>query len=552
MKLQITRLMKKLLNLSLTLVVLAAFAEISTAQRCIPPPPGMVAWWGLDELNEDGEYVDLAGGDNNGVPFNNPAQIPNEYVGNSVKMGDSNRYVQVPADKTAGLDFGVGNFTIDAWIKVRPNLFFGIESIVYKQGGLGSGGYFLWLAREGGSTQYRLKFQFGLGTQVYDGPIIDNSSEKWIFVAAVVNRNTNTVRLFVGDPTGSSVLQEQTNPNLITGSPNASSPGSRLLIGHHLAAPTASLGIDEVEIFNRALSPTVLTGIFQAQTAGKCKTVNPPCVQPPNTTMVAWYPFDEILGPNAANLATRNTGTHINNPTPILGMVAGALNFDGINDYVQSPSSIVTNFGPANPPLVCSNAQQGLYSSCPGDFSIDAWIRLQPNAPTSVMVIVDKRQSTTFTLIGYSFFLSFNRLGLQLADGGATNYLSTPIATLTNGNWHHVAVTVDRRNGATGVGTLRWYFNGVNFDTTSPGGLGNPFNRLGSLANNSPLRIGTRTTANPLTGWFQGDIDELEIFNRVLTNAEVYGIYQAQGSGKCKTLPLLDGPEVPDDPVDTE
>ncbi len=43
--------MKKLLTLSLTLVVLVTFAEISAAQSCIQPPSGLVAWWTLDETS---------------------------------------------------------------------------------------------------------------------------------------------------------------------------------------------------------------------------------------------------------------------------------------------------------------------------------------------------------------------------------------------------------------------------------------------------------------------------------------------------------------------
>lgn len=61
-----------------------------------------------------------------------------------------------------------------------------------------------------------------------------------------------------------------------------------------------------------------------------------------------------------------------------------------------------------------------------------------------------------------------------------------------------------------------------------------PLGRKGSLVNNSPLRIGTRTAAPPLTGWFEGEIDELELFNRVLTPAEVKAIFSAGPFGKCK------------------
>lgn len=249
-----------------------------------------------------------------------------------------------------------------------------------------------------------------------------------------------------------------------------------------------------------------------------------PCVDPPNTTMVAWYPFDETTGTTAANLATGNSGTLINSPTHVAGKVAGALRFDGVNDYVSSPSTIVTNIGPAGLPQTCS----GNYSTCRGDLSIDAWIKVDPTASIAAITITDKRSGVVPAIKGYSFFVyARNRLGLQLADGvgaGYSNYLSPIIAGLT-GNWHHVAVTVSRQSSPTGI---KWYDNGLLIGSSNPTAGAT---RYGSLVNNGPLRIG----ADDYTGGqFKGDIDEVEIFNRELTTVEVQGIFNAGASGKCK------------------
>jgi hypothetical protein len=255
----------------------------------------------------------------------------------------------------------------------------------------------------------------------------------------------------------------------------------------------------------------------------RVSSTNSACVLPPNTTMVGWYPFDETSGPLALNLATANDGAHLGNPTPVPGMVAGALSFDGIDDYVESPSSIVTNFGPATTTAACS----GSFSTCPGDFSFDAWIQVL--SPVTTNIIVDKRLGNIPTLRGYSFFLYFpGSLGLQLADGlgtGFSNYLSPTLTpAIDDGHWHHVAITVKRTNAA----GIRFYHNG------NLVGTANPLGRKGSLVNNSPLRIGTRTAASPLSGWFDGAIDELEIFNRVLTPVEVKALFSAGPFGKCK------------------
>lgn len=259
----------------------------------------------------------------------------------------------------------------------------------------------------------------------------------------------------------------------------------------------------------------------------RVKSTKNACVQPPNTTMVGWYPFDESAGPLAFNLATANDGMHVNGPTPIPGVVSRALRFDGIDDYVESPSSIVTNFGPAS----AAPTGSGGWSTSQGNFSIDAWVRIDPSVPSGlIMIVADKRSGNPPAIRGYSFFVFNNQIWLQLADGGSSggfsNYPSASLApsVLNDGRWHHIAATV-QRNVATGI---RFYHNGL------LAGTANPLSRLGSLVNNSPLRIGTRTAASPLTGWFDGDIDELKIFNRVLTPVEVRAIYLAGPFGKCK------------------
>lgn len=248
------------------------------------------------------------------------------------------------------------------------------------------------------------------------------------------------------------------------------------------------------------------------------------CTPPPNTTMVVWHPFDETSGTVAANLATMTDGVEFGNPAHVPGVVGEALHFDGLDDRVDAKSSIVTNIGPASAVAACS----GSFSSCRGDFSFDAWVRLTLGAPSGVMVLVDKRQQIGSILRGYSWYVYSGRIGIQLADGGAlpgyTNYNSPVLSpALGDHNWHHVAVTVKRTPQL-----IRWYHNGapIGQDSTSP--------RPGTLVNASPFRIGSRTEAMPLTGWFSGDLDELEMWNRVVTPVEIKAIYSAGPFGKCK------------------
>ena len=54
---------------------------------------------------------------------------------------------------------------------------------------------------------------------------------------------------------------------------------------------------------------------------------------------------------------------------------------------------------------------------------------------------------------------------------------------------------------------------------------------MGSLSNSAPLRIARHADGN---AYLKGTVDEIELFNRVLTPSEIEAIYQASSAGKCK------------------
>jgi len=225
------------------------------------------------------------------------------------------------------------------------------------------------------------------------------------------------------------------------------------------------------------------------------------CLAPPRG-MVAWYPLDEkSVSVRAEDIVWDRDG-YFQGTTAIPGMVGGARRFNGVSDYIAVPSAAQHKFGT-------------------GDFSVDLWVR--STAGNGLQVMLDKRDGTGGSR-GFSVFLGNGTLGFQLGDGfGFTNY-GRP-GFFADGQWHHVAVTVDRDqpNG------LVMYVDGV-------GVTQNPTAHQGTTSTNSNLWIGARDP-NPILGpqiFFNGDLDEIELFNRVLTQAEVSALYRAGRQGKCK------------------
>ncbi|MFH1751257.1 MAG: NosD domain-containing protein [Candidatus Micrarchaeota archaeon] len=226
------------------------------------------------------------------------------------------------------------------------------------------------------------------------------------------------------------------------------------------------------------------------------------CVNPPSG-LISWWPGDG----SPLDIKGGNHGTLVNGATYATGKVDYSFSLDGINDYVNIPDNDSLDFGGAPG----------------GDFSIDAWIKTSGTV-SGTKTILDKRAEVGSSYQGYSMFLYNGNVGLHLADngsyGGWSNYVSN--ATAGDGTWHFIAITVDRDSTSGGKiymdGALRYVFN--------------PTLRNGSLSNNNPFRIGSRSFE--VAGLYGGQVDELEIFNRVLNPEEISAVYGADSAGKCK------------------
>jgi len=216
----------------------------------------------------------------------------------------------------------------------------------------------------------------------------------------------------------------------------------------------------------------------------------------------------QVVGPTA-------TGGRVGGGSPL----SGALWFDGQDDYVQIKHTGGLDIGDGS-------------SFAGGDFSVAAWVLLSnaEPAPTGVRVILEKRSGSS-GIRGYSFHLANGRIGLQLGDGAFTNH-GTPSGTVVpaDGDWHLVAVTVDR----SAPDGLRFYLDG------EPAGPPlDPTERSGSLANDAPMRLGGNSLGPDGGNVFRGSPDEVNLVRRALTAADIAGLWRAGSSGICRHM----GPE---------
>jgi hypothetical protein len=226
------------------------------AQSCVQPPAGIIAWWPFDETN--GTTAEDRIGNHPGAHTNGP--VPSDgMVGGSLRFDGRNDYVAV-AD--SGLwTFGSNNFTLEFWANFdAPG-----------GGSIGHPGDIFIGHDDGPGT--RNKWFFALGSGVLNFHINGRSTGSRFFPRApftptvgewyhlAITRDGSLYTIYVnGEPTAST-----TDTRII---PNSSAP---LTIGQAEFLGFMNGRLDEVSIYNRALSEDELRAISDAGGEGKCK-----------------------------------------------------------------------------------------------------------------------------------------------------------------------------------------------------------------------------------------------------------------------------------------
>jgi hypothetical protein len=231
--------------------------------------------------------------------------------------------------------------------------------------------------------------------------------------------------------------------------------------------------------------------------------------------MSAWWPLDETAGSSAADVVGANHGAiqggaTVANPA----RVGPGRDFDGSSGMVVVPHS--TTLDPGS-----------------GDFSIDAWIKPETDA---VLPIVTKQFAPADAPLGYALYVENGQLRFALDSESGSVAAGSPALLTPDGSWHLVAVALAR--GSPTGGSL--YVDGAlvsTFDTTP---LTGPLDTTAGLLIGSQPALGRGL--RPL--FFNGGIDEVEVFQRELTAAEVLTIYEAGSLGKCGKPALPQSPRL--------
>ncbi len=427
-----------------------------------------LSWWRMGDGDSYPTLIDRGSGNNNGTMTN---------------MSSSSIVDDVPLYSNKSFTF---DGTDDFVSVTNSNILDGLQKATWS----------FWFTKSGTSAKYlsshynngnQFLFLFIPSSNRIDGYIngvraFNNNSttisvDTWYSAVFVLDSTLSSfsdrLKLFIDGTqitnTGGAQLQQNSTLNSDSGD---------ILIGKATTGFNWDGNIDEVSIFNTALSQSDVTSIYNS---GEPNDIS--CLSP-----LSWWrmgedaTFDGTNWTLVDNGSGDNDGTSqnmglssISNDVPTIPFSTRSIALDGVDDYVdcENPTSLqITN-----------------------TMTLSAWVKTTDTSTYEIIIGKDSISTGTRSFLLYrsgsvARFLIFNSSGTEFVEG---------TTTINDGNWHHIMGVNDGTD-------LKIYVNGT-LEGTNVGGGGTFLNGI------SPFNIGRRATAPANRGYFTGTIDEVAVWN---------------------------------------
>ncbi len=212
-------------------------------------------------------------------------------------------------------------------------------------------------------------------------------------------------------------------------------------------------------------------------------------------SLVGYYPMNEASW-NGTTGEVRDLSGNGKNGTAVSGATitssgkyANAGSFDGTNDYVNTG---------LNPSTVLGQ-----------NITMSAWV--YPTAQSNYRGIMGDHAATG----NKGLLIQYNG-GWTGGFGDGTNWFTKNIGDLTLSQWSHVVYVI--KGGASGY--IKGYVNGVEITTQTDVST--------NISHEAAFWIGRAYSAD--NRYFQGTIDDVRVYNRILTPTEITNLYTNPGT----------------------
>jgi hypothetical protein len=312
-------------------------AATVTNAVCLTPPEGLVSWWPAD-----GFAFDVVG-TNNATLMGGASYAPGE-AGQAFSFNGTSSYVEVPNSPSL---HSSNELTVVGWFKtpsLTPTAQTTYQSILYKgdlpdcsQANCSSREYGLWVSTAGALVWDSTSADnVGVGTtQLITPPGLINPGQ-WYHFAALVDSTAGSLQIYLNG------LLVASAPYSTNGIRTTSGP---LTFGAVQGYSWSYLSgqIDEIALFNRALTPGEIAAMYQAGTDGLCFTSTPAPVfvqQPTNETVWLGTPLTIAA---AAMGTPRPQYQWLTNGVPLAGATNATLVIDSAATSQSGRYSVVAS-----------------------------------------------------------------------------------------------------------------------------------------------------------------------------------------------------------------
>lgn len=462
----------------------------------VPTTNGLVGYWSFDE-GAGGVAHDFSVNNNHGALVNAPQWVDG-IKGKAINLNGSNQYISLGLQSSFDLS---GSLSFSFWAKPRLSALTGVHDFICNYDSSGS------------TCQYEVYLNNGILVFTIDGlggASFENytsaaslTANKWHHIVAVSTGQDNVIFYVNGVAYTTTKSGSIATPTSGFGSTSIGRSGD--FNGNYFPG-----SIDEVRIYNRALSQDEITTLYQS---GAMKLLTPN-----SSGLVGYWSFDEGAGTTAHDYSgSGNHGALVNSPQWVDGVKGKCLKFNGSNQYINLFNSLTSETTGSNK-----------------KFSICFWLKLLVNTGAQQAIIgkydtlSSNRSWTTFLNSdrSLSFYTSF--------DGTASNYrrIDSSAGILPINKWVYISITFDGSIlSGDGLDRVKIFISGRNVGTT----LGATVGTLGDIFNgNNVLGIGATNILTTPSLFLNGNLDEVRIYNRALQQSEITSLYQS-GAEKLLT-----------------
>ena len=455
-----------------------------------------IAWF-----RAENDFTD-ATGQNNGTDIGGVTFAAGVAGGQAFQLDGATQFVEVADGPSIEIS---DTLTVEGWINPisAPGFFDAIASKYNSQGNQ-IGWAFFW----GANGQLRLQVsQDGstAGSRIVETTGVSIPLNQFTHVAASFDAATQDIQIYVnGEAQPTTFIQNTT----VTSIADTTAPlriGAYRQNSGNLTGHVEGL-LDEVAVYDSVLHPVQIAAIHEMAGAGKQGAVIEGNIigignvrSEGEAGVVAYYRADGSV----VDTVGGNNGSLENGANYAQGFIGDSFEFNGVQERARIPND--ASLEPSS------------------SITVEAWVN-STSAGTFDYILTKGEETGQFGSYsfytsgtgGLIFYVTTTSNGLVLSDDAGTG--------IWDGEWHHVVGTYDGTQ-------VRLFVDGMEAGTANP--QSGPI-RYGLDATNDLLLGSFETTVTSIPGTtydFPGRVDEVAIFDRALTPAEIASNYSAATTG---------------------